>query len=480
MIFDQWINKISRVANKWIMLVLALLLTLFLLTLDESSETYSNNILVIESIWILFILLSTIFSLNGFLLNAGFKKEVKKFMKKGKNMRGIQGFEDLVRALKASRLQSYLITFASLLSFSLFYIATNYGDDIDSTLNKSIGNLVPTFALSMAFVAIAITFLVSYPEDPSLTPGGLIGFYEPDAFPLKLDNILSDVFNTYMDPATAMKYDEWGASVNNYLVSSYENDEIESVRMERAREKILLLAYLTNSNPDAFTKDIVERELLELFGDKIKDFLKGKGTGLTWKEIISIIKKVEKSAPEPFRLVDRLLVNLTDNYDQFIKDDLYFTVSAKTNQTSVIESTGIIVFFINKTNQAGRKVRVWYETDIQSIHPYQQDVHIELDVLTDPFPLTQPKLVDEGYDILSLLSSLLQVGDAIWFRLQPLGFGHRVVSIFAEEDGSKSTMGTSFEIRFVKPISWYLKTYGPKLSALGSLAMPFLGSIVGM
>ncbi len=71
-------------------------------------------------------------------------------------------------------------------------------------------------------------------------------------------------------------------------------------------------------------------------------------------------------------------------------------------------------------------------------------------------------------------------GDAIWFRLQPTSFGHRVVSIYAEEEGSQSTMGTSFEIRFVKPISWYLKSYGPKLSALGSLAMPFLGSLVGM
>jgi hypothetical protein len=480
MIFDQWINKIARITNKWLMLVLALLLTLLLFTLDEKDESYSDKILVVEGIWILFILLSTIFSLNGFLLNAGFKKEVKKFMKKGKNLRGIQGFEDLVRALKASRLQSYLITLSSIVSFSLFYIAAHYRNDIESTLNESIGNLVPTFALSMAFVAIAITFLVSYPEDPSLTPGGLIGFYEPDAFPLKLDNILSDVFNTYQDPVTAMKYDEWSASVKNFLVSSYENDEIETTRMERAREKILLLAYLSNSNPDAFTKDIVEKELLELFGDKTDEFIKGKGTGLTWKEIKNIIKKVEKSAPEPFRLVDRLLVNLTDNYDKFIKDDLYFTVSAKTHQTSVIESTGLIVFFINKTNQGGRKIRVWYETDINSLHPYQQDVHIELDVLTDPFPPTQPKLIDEGYDILSLLSSLLQVGDAIWFRLQPLGFGHRVVSIYAEEEGSQSTMGTSFEIRFVKPISWYLKSYGPKLSALGSLAMPFLGSLVGM
>ena len=165
MIFDQWINKIARITNKWLMLVLALILTLLLFTLDEESESYSNSILLIESVWILFIVLSTIFSLNGFLLNAGFKKEVKKFMKKGKNLRGIQGFEDLVRALKASRLQSYLITFSSVLSFSLFYIAVNYRDDINSTLNESIGNLVPTFALSMAFVAIAITFLVSYPED---------------------------------------------------------------------------------------------------------------------------------------------------------------------------------------------------------------------------------------------------------------------------------------------------------------------------
>ncbi|MFV2016461.1 MAG: hypothetical protein ACC656_13605, partial [Candidatus Heimdallarchaeota archaeon] len=282
------------------------------------------------------------------------------------------------------------------------------------------------------------------------------------------------------DPATFLKYDEWCSNVTKFLDPNYENDEIQITRLERAREKIFLLAYLSYSNPHAFSEEVIIRELEELFGKQnLPNFMSGKDTGLTWEEIKGIIERIEGNAPEPFRLVDRIMVNLVDNYQKFISEDLYFTVSAKPNQGSVTESTGIIVFFINKTTREDRTMKINLVTDDETIHPAKQEATLVLDPLTDPFPLVQPPLVGEGDDILTLLSSMLQVGDAIWFRLQPKGFGYRVVSIVGYEVGEKSTFGKSFEMRFTKSLSWYVKTFAPKLSALGSIALPILRPLIG-
>ncbi len=463
------LNKIARITNKWLMLIIALIITVLLFSGVNQDIT--------EGFWIIFIILSTIFTLNGILLLQSFKNDVNKYMKEGKNVKGIQGFDELSDALRGSRNQSFLITLSSILSFIIFIISKN--NVLKDFINLS--ELGPTLAVSMAFIALGIMFLVDYPEDPSLTPGGLIGYFEPDAFPLILDNILSDVFMTYIDPATFMKIDEWSAEILSLLKPEFENDETEITRLERAREKILLLAYLEQSNPSAFSSEIIHRELSELFGEEnVETFLKGGSIGLTWKEIKSIIKRIEKNAPEPFKLVDRLIVNLTDNYEYFKNGDLYFTVAAKINQGSVKESTGIIIFLLNKTDKIDRSFTVWYETDKETLHPAKQTVEIELDPMTDPFPDKKPQLVGEGDDVISLLSTLLQVGDAVWFRIQPRGFGYRVVSLFIQEKGKHKTLGQSYEIKFTKSLSWYVKAYAPKLSALGSVALPFLKTLFNL
>ncbi|MDH5404076.1 MAG: hypothetical protein OEY49_16380, partial [Candidatus Heimdallarchaeota archaeon] len=367
------INNLARILNKWIMTTIALIIAVLLFTIDN------NNIIIF--FWSLFILFSTIFTINGFFLISSFKAEVRKLKKLGKPVKGVIGFEELTSSIMKSFSQSIFVTFASILSF-VIYLAY-HGDYLG--LGES-NFLLNPLALAMAFVAISVMFLVEYPEDPSFTPGGLIGYYEPDSYPLVLDNLLSDVFLTYMDPATFLKYDEWSAGILNYLKPEFENDETSATRMERAREKILLLGYLSYSNKEAFTKEIIEKELKELFGDNLSDFLKGKGIGLEFREITSILQKIEDRAPEPFRLVDRLMINLTDNYEKFISDDLYFTVSSKTNQGSVSESTGIVVFLLNKTNKDDRELKITLETDEESIHPASQGLKINLDPMTDPFP----------------------------------------------------------------------------------------------
>ncbi|MCE7733919.1 MAG: hypothetical protein GPJ54_03515 [Candidatus Heimdallarchaeota archaeon] len=472
--FSRYINRISKYTNKLSMTFLALLISVLILvkSLAESLES------LLLFVWILFLILSFFFVLNGFLLVYVFNKEINHYKKQGKPIRGIQGFDELKDALYKSRFESIFITLASVLAFTLFLITS---DIIEEGGLIDLGELGSTLSLTMVFIAISVMFLVEYPDDPSFTPGGLIGYYEPDVFPLVLDNLLNDVFVTYVDPATFLKVDEWSNTILELLKSDYESDEITSIRLERAREKVLLLAYLSYSNAEAFSEETIDRELQELFGEiNITQFKQGLSSGLTWNEVQDIVKRIEKRAPEPFRLVDRIMVQLVDNYDSFVNKDIYFTVSAKSNQGSVTESTGMVVFFLNNTSRDDRSVFVRLETDEYSIHPARQELSLKLDKMTDPYPAEQPPLVGEGDDILSLLAKVLQVGDSIWFRIQPTGFGYRVVSIKANEEGSNFAFGKTFEMRFTKSISWYIKTFLPRLSALGSVALPVIRSAIAI
>ena len=255
MTFSSLVNKLSKTYNKFVMIIFAIIIfgTLVGGSFNASSFTFaSSSGIILLVTWILFTLISFFYTLNGIILNRSFHKAVKEYTKVGKPIKGIRGFDELVSALNLTRNSSILITIASGSSLSLFVasVLADFGDN-------NLSSLIITLAATFAFITLSVIFLVEYPEETSFSPGGLIGFYEPDVFPLTLDNILSDVFTTYLDPATFMEIDEWTSDILSKLLDSFENDEDSTTRVERAREKILLLTYLNVSNPDLVPFEIV-------------------------------------------------------------------------------------------------------------------------------------------------------------------------------------------------------------------------------
>ncbi|MHA2171854.1 MAG: hypothetical protein ACXAB7_18420 [Candidatus Kariarchaeaceae archaeon] len=474
--FGRIINSIARLYNKVVMALITILL-LFLLIREsfdpDKFEFSSGSGLTILILWAIFAAISFFYTLNGFMLNVAFKKEIRNYQIEGKPLQGVRGYDDLVRGLAAARNTSLLITFAAVLSFVLFVLTPTLDDQGFD------GSTFTTLAVTMAFIAVSIVFLVEYPDGTGLDPGDFISFYEPDAFPMTLDNLLSDVFLTYIDPVTWLKIDDYRKKLGKMLEPQFEADETYVTRLERAFEKILLIAYLSNSTPEVMTEEVIKRELVEIIGtDDYIDFLAGAKTGLTFKEIQIIMAKIEEQAPEPFRLVDRLIINLTDNYDEFTSMDLYFTISALTNQGSIKESSGVIAFFLNNTQKTERIMKVTFRSDRGSVHPEYQKVKVGLDAQTDSYPEHQPRFIGEGEDVLSILADILQTGDAVWFRFKPSGFGFKVVTIQAEDQSTGSLMGQSLEMKFTKSISWYVSNYLPKLSALGGIALPVLQGLI--
>lgn len=473
MSFLDIINRLSRTFNKWIMTSLGVLIFAILLTIgfDETRLTGFLGDLAL-ALWILFSLISFFYTLNGILLNVSFNSSINKYLTEGKPVQGIRGFTDLKSSLKAARNMSIVITLGSILSLTLFLVRYL---GLTETRNLT------TVAVAFAFIVISVLFLVEYPEETSFSPGGLIGFYEPDIFPMVMDNLLTEAFLTYLDPATFMEIDEWRIELSNMLESTFEEEAAPTTRIERAVEKILVLAYLNHLLPDIITMEILEKELVEVVGKEDLDhFLKGETTGLTFSEIQKIVLKVEKEAPEVFRLVDRLIIQLTDNYQPFRDEEIYFTVAVKTNQGSIKESAGMVVFLLNKTTNGNKRMKVSMRADRNTMQPDFQEIEIPLDPMDFEFPDTQPSFVGSEPDIVTILTRILQVGDTIWFRLKPNNFGYKVVTVQIEEKGGQKVMGQSIEMKFTKSISFYVKAYLPRLSALGGVALPVIQSFFGI
>ncbi|MCY3414670.1 MAG: hypothetical protein INQ03_23675 [Candidatus Heimdallarchaeota archaeon] len=465
------INTLSRLYNKYIMICISLIIFFILIVVGfNPTELARNTSYIILVLWVLFVLISSIYSINGILVEMSFKKELYQHQKAGRPMQGVRGYTELMESISAAKNKSILVTIASILSLLIFILSIS-----DVGLNAA---SVATMAITMAFITISAVFLVDYPEGSALEVGGLLSFYEPDSFPLILDNLINDVVLTYLDPITYMAIDDWTSNLSDLLVYEVESNADAISVLERAKEKIFLLAYLANSIPDTVDEEVVHSEISELIGiEKLDRFITGETTGISWEEIKEIVKIIEKESPEVFRLVDRLLINLMDNYAEFTEKELYFTVSAQTNQGSVSESAGLIAYFLNGTNDKKKKVHVMFKSDIDSVHPHEQKISIPLDNMDQIYPQVRPEFIADGEDILSLLSTILQVGDAIWFRFKPNGFGFKVVTIQAEEEVSGMVMGRSIEMKFTKSISWYVKTFAPKLSALGGIALPVVQSI---
>jgi hypothetical protein len=435
------------------------------------SEFDDLSRIVLLSAWCFFVFVSGCFTLNGLLMYTTFLNEVSEMQRKGKPIRGIRGFTELMEAIRQSKNTSIIIFLVSIISLVIFVIGIY---DI-GLLTDSGRDLVATIGITMAFITLSIVFMVEYPESISTSPGDLVGFYEPDIFPMLIDNLLSDVFKTYLDPFSFIAFDEWTKDIQNRLTEDFESQLNEEQRVERAREKVLLIAYLSISAPELMPFETAKSELVELFGEKdIGDFLGGKDSGLSWDEIVKMMNVISKECPEALRIVDRLMEELLENYESFTNQGCYFTVSARTNQGSILESSGAFVFLLNNQNTSNEVFCVEFRSDRHSIQPDYQKININLDANDITYPKNRPEVVSEGEDILSLLDKILQIGDAVWFRFKSSGFGFKVVTFQAENTNTVDIHGSSFEIRFTKSINWYVKTYAPKISALGGVILPIL------
>lgn len=478
-----------------LMLILPLIIVVMLVLGNYKPD--SIWVLLAEPIWFLLFLNSVSVSLIGFSLAKNFNKEVKRLEKNGFPISSMEGFSNMyskIRTVFSSSLLISIVVFISFLSFTsiivfqqlLDQIAGNPiltgilgGKDPSSTLQF----LVLIIAISLILIAIGISLLLSLPDAPALVPGALMKYYNPVSMPSQIDNFLSDTIFPFLDPVTRTRWDEWSQFIQDNLNANFEPEEDPETKLDIAREKILLFAFLSRSTSNVITPEVTKKELAEMFtsAEIVDKIFAGEQSGITWEILLEIIEKVQHKAPEIFEIVERIILELTDNLKAFKNNELYITTTAPSKVMGNTRPFRIFVFMLNKnTTDFGTKkrpVQVKLVSEGSMSRPDIYDLHLDeaegMDIESDTL-----KLIGDGEDIVGLLSRILQVGDAVWFQVYRKNYGIHLFNVRVSEEAKGSIFGKSLEVTVMRDIKFYIKQYGGKVSAVGGAILPVVGLVV--
>ncbi|MFX1256077.1 MAG: hypothetical protein ACFFCZ_31000, partial [Promethearchaeota archaeon] len=340
-------------------------------------------------------------------------------------------------------------------------------------------------AVGLMLISIGITLLIRVPEKPAFKPGGLLNLYRPTFLPMALDNILSDSVYAFLDPATRMSYDEWTTSIENSMRDDYETEaDTQETRLERAREKVLLLTYLKSEMGKLITKEVYEREIKEIIKEETyQDFWNGKESGISLSLLEEILVRLRRNVPELFDIIDRITVELVDNLEVLKSTDLWITVGHPVTHLGSLYPFRIIIFLLNRSKEfmtKKRPTKVRIVSGRNSIDPDIVEAERLLDE-ADDMEITEteiPFVSADQTDIIDYLTRFLQVGDAFWFQFKPNRLGYHILNIEVSDENDSVVFGKSISVIAKLDIRFLIKSYGGRVAGLAGVALPFLSGIL--
>ncbi|MFX1515748.1 MAG: hypothetical protein ACFFC6_05520 [Promethearchaeota archaeon] len=487
----SFINTYCRRYAPIIMLILPVIIVLLIL----------NNLQEIAALlWFFLFLNSIAFLVNALNIIKGFNREAAKRAESGFPIDSLEGFSSVKSFNSRVFLNSSLITGAIFLSFIFYLIAaiilprlqterTQNLSEMEQLINDLVVILQPTVlwsAIGLVLIAIGMWLLLKIPDKPAFEPGAMLRYYTPKSVPMSLDNLLSDAMLSFLDPITRIKIDEWTESIRISLNPYFEPLADETTRLERAQEKILLMYYLKNRVSALLTEDIFLNELKEvLVEEKITDFLEGKDSGIDSGIIEEVFERLDTQIPEVFKVIDRLLIDLVDNLKAFRDNkDIWVSISTPDIVYGNQDPFRILVFALNKDKSKINRRITFNVNGVQRGFMEEQHYTLVLDdaedyeITTDSIPFSST----DSTDILSLLSQILQVGDAVWFSFERRDFKNHLFNIsLTEKESGVYSRTTSVTVSRDK--MFYVNEYGGRASALGGVIVPvvsFILSFIGL
>lgn len=508
MSFNSVLNSYCRKIGAILMFIVPIIILFFMLLAGFKPP---NRYLVIAAIfWCLLLLNAFAFLLNGLLIVRSFKKETRKKTEEGFPIESLEGFSAVSRFVKQTLASSSLIFLVIAISFIVFIVSLavipslqalypsipmigdlfvsdpsgNVNLQIETEVAKILSPIIMVSAIGLVLIAIGIMLLLKIPEKPSFEVGAFLKYYIPRTTPLILDNLLSDSIVAFIDPITRMRFDEWTDSIKRGLNYSFEPNLDPVTRLERGREKILLLYYLKQRMPLLLTEKAFESELGEVIKqESLLDFKKGKGSGINAEILEEIFDRLFDQMPEIFLTIDKLVIELTDNFQEFREnDDIWVRTSAPEKVIGNRNPFRVLFFALNKNSKefSHKKRPVNFGVSGPQSHFMEKinfnlalDEAEDLNIVENELPF-----ISEGSnDILGILSKILQIGDAVWFTFERKSFKPHLFHLTIDEGEKGSIYGETVTIELTRDLMFYIKTYGGKLSAISGLLLP-IGSIV--
>ncbi len=463
-------------------LTIGLSLSFFLGITENVSKLKSSGLIISFLVWFVILLNFTLFALNGTLVYRNFTKSVEKIVSSEMPIDSLEGFSDTKKTIAFMLHSSYSVLGTAILSF-LIFIGVVISTNILEMKNISwIRNAILIIVIGLLIVALANGYLIDAPEAPPVVPGGLIGYYIPRSLPSTLDNILADTLYPFLDPITRLRFDEWTQTIEKSLKPTYEDNKEQLIRVERAREKILLMAYLRLRMPSIITNEVYRDELNEIMETQALDeFIKGSQSGLSLELLEEVISRLQQFVPEVFDTIDRLMIDLLENLAQFKEKEFYALVKLPPSIYGRQTPFRVFLFMLNKSpdfKTTRRPVQILVEGEKFVITPKKvaSKIYLDrsrLDILSDKLEISQ----DTGEDVLRVLSRILQVGDAYWLQFLPRTYGETIINVSVNEEGKGQIFGQTNVISLKRDVRFFTKTYGGRVGILGGLLAP-LGNLM--
>ncbi len=484
-----------------ILMVLLPLIILYFMILGNFLPT-ANEMKIAALFWTLLLLNAFSYLINGLFIRRSFKTETRMKAEAGFPVDSLEGYSAVTNFTTQVLLNSTIIALVIFLSWILILIVVlvipflQVNEDINTLVTQILGQdfsaiegviLRPILifsAIGLVLIAIGILLLLKIPEKPSFEVGAFLKFYYPQQTPIILDNLLSDAILAFLDPITKMHFDEWTELIDKSLNVNYEPEVEKKTRVERAREKILLLFYIKQRMPLLLTEEVFLKELLEVISSsQMPEFLAGGTSGINLLILNDIFNQLTPRIPEIFKMIDRLIIELTDNLGEFLgNNDIWANIAAPEKVVGNENPFRILSFTLNKdvSLYSNRKRSLNFQLSAPTNH-YMENLNISLaadeaeDFLIDKIPL--PFISEGSQDILGLLTRILQIGDAVWFTVERKSFDSHLFHLAINEGARGSIFGETIAINVTRDLMFYIRTYGGKLSALSGLLLP-IGSII--
>ena len=198
-----------------------------------------------------------------------------------------------------------------------------------------------------------------------------------------------------------------------------------TTRVERAREKILLLFYIKKRMPILLPSESFKSEILEVIDERhYSEFSEGGKSGITFTILTDIFNQLSKRIPEIFMTIDRLIIELTDNLDDFLDNkDIWVNVSAPEKVVGNENPFRFLMFALNKDVTRFRERKRMVDFKVNGPQKYfMEDLNISVPLDEAQEIQVESKnlkfISDGSQDILGLLTQILQIGDATWFTVE--------------------------------------------------------------
>ncbi|MFX0113203.1 MAG: hypothetical protein ACFFB3_01510 [Candidatus Hodarchaeota archaeon] len=486
------LNTYCRRYCPWIMLLLSsgIITGLIFAIIEENLKITSVPIIVSSFCWALLLVNAFLFAINGYSLYSGFDKEIKRISKSQMPVDSLEGFAQTKSSISLMFQSSYTIFATAVISIAIYIstlvLFTQNPKWLRDEELEWLRNAFVIAALGLLLATLGLVALIRVPDAPAVVPGGLLGYYFPRTLPSTLDNLLADSVYPFLDPITRLLFDEWTDSIQASLATTFEANIDPLTRIERAREKILLMIYLRNRMPDLITEESYRNEILEVIHeDAFEDFAAGKDSGFSLDLMERVIKRLEKFIPEVFDAIDRLIVNLIDNLHKFKETELFITMGLPPTIYGHQYPFRLLILMLNKApdfSQIRRPVKVIIEAEEDVIFPRRTEMNILLDrylglnIESEKLAIIQQ---NGEQDVVRLLSRILQMSDSIWIQFIPRIYGKTILTVKVEEEGKGVVFGTTSDVSLKRDFRFFARTYGGRFGVLGGLLVPLFNLFWG-